>query len=528
MTKKFTLFIFSVLSIQVFTQDLNLDDIKTVKLNNSIRLNHIFINQPDITYTYSDGSTFDLKPQTGILGLNYNIGLNSWLYTGAGFHAASIGDQGGLFTLGVNLGVNFPIYKNLYFDTNVHFGGGGGFRSLVNGGAILYANSGFQYKMKNFSLGVQYGYLDFLNGIQGGNNVSFFVEIPTTIRAGSYKNAQQEFTINDSNSDEFWDKPAVKSVQQVTFDFFFPMGDTRTDGQGNFNNTQPITQTLYIIGFEYQRYLDHNTFLYAHLDTMYRGLRAGFMDMFFGIGQNFLETEYINFFAKFGLGAAGGRIFPENGLTMYPNAGFDIKFSDHIGLSVHGGYHRALGATFEAVTAGASLKYYGLSGGTKDPKSLKKGRVIKTQGVQIGVQNQTYYDVAILGRPDRDLQQIALKINYDINKRFYVAGEASFAYDGGSGGYAHGIFGLGIKTNRFFNERISLFAEVAGGVAGGGGVDSGEGILIRPTAGINYHFSDDFNFNISGGQMWSPYGNVNSTNINVGFTYSLSVLNLKK
>ena len=49
----------------------------------------------------------------------------------------------------------------------------------------------------------------------------------------------------------FNEKPAVKSVQQVTFDFFFPMGDTRTDGQGNFNNAQLINQTLYIINAYY-------------------------------------------------------------------------------------------------------------------------------------------------------------------------------------------------------------------------------------------------------------------------------------
>jgi hypothetical protein len=526
--KKITLLLLFFVCIQSFAQDLNLDDIKTIELKNSIRLNHILIDQPDITYTYSDGTQYTLKPTAGFLGLNYNIPLTNWLYTGAGFHAATIGDQGGLFTLGVNLGVNFPLYKRLFLDTNVHFGGGGGFRSLVNGGAMIYANSGLQYKFDNFSFGVQYGYLDFITGIQGGNNVSFFVEIPTTVGAGSYDDAQKEFVINDDSEDEFWEKPAVKSVQQVTFDFFFPVGDTRTDGQGNFNNTQPINQTLYIIGFEYQRYLNGNTFLYAHLDTMYKGLRAGFMDLFFGIGKNFLESERINLFAKFGIGAAGGRIFPENGLTMYPNAGFDLRLSDHFGLSFHGGYHRSLGATFEAYTAGLSLKYYGLSGGTTDPVTGEKGRTIKTQGVQIGVQNQTYFDVAILDRPDNDLQQLALKINYDISKRFYVSGEASFAYEGGAGGYAHGIFGLGIKSNRFFKKRLSLFAEAAGGVAGGGGVDSGEGILVRPSAGVNVHLNDDLHLNVSAGQLWSPYGNVNSTNINIGFTYSLSVLNLKK
>lgn len=527
--KKHLFLIFFLVSIQIIGQDLNLDNISTKELTNSIRLNHILISQPDITYTYSDGTQYELKPTAGILGLNYNIPLNDWLYTGAGFHAASIGDQGGLFTLGINLGVNLPIYKNLYFDTNLHFGGGGGFRSLVNGGAIIYLNSGFQYKFENISLGIQYGYLDFVTGIQGGNNFSFFVEIPTKLRVGSYADAQKTYIINDSFKDDFWKKPAVKSVQQVKFDFFYPRGMTRTDGQGNFNNTEPINQTLYIIGFEYQRYITSNTFLYAHLDTMYKGLRAGFMDMFFGVGKNFIETEYINFFAKMGLGAAGGRIFPENGLTMYPSLGFDLRFSERFGLSFHGGYHRSLGGTFEALTSGVSLKYYGLSGGIKDPIDNIKGKAIKTQGVQIGVQNQTYFDVAILDRPTNpNLQQIALKINYDITNKIYVAGEASFAYKGGAGGYAHGIFGLGIKSNPFFKDKFSLFIEASAGVAGGGGVDSGEGILIRPSTGINYHVNNDLSFNISLGQMISPYGNVNSTNLNIGFTYSLSVLNLIK
>ncbi len=526
--KKHLLFLILFSSFQVFSQNSRLNDIEIFEMKNSIRLNHIFIDQPDITYTYGDGSQYTLKPVTGILGLNYNIPLTDWLYTGTGFHAASIGDQGGLFTLGVNLGVNLPIYKRLFFDTNIHFGGGGGFRSLVNGGAILYINSGLQYKLNNFSFGVQYGYLDFVTGIQGGDNVSFFVEIPTLVRAGSYKNAQKEFFIDESKKDDFWKKPAVKSVQQITFDFFYPMGSTRDDGKGNFNNTQPINQTLYIIGFEYQRYVNNNTFLYAHVDTMYKGLRAGFMDLFFGFGKNFWETPYINFFAKFGIGAAGGRIFPENGLTMYPSTGFDIKFSKHLGLSLHGGYHRSIGATFEALTAGFSLKYYGLSGGIIDLATSKIGRSIKSQGIQIGVQNQTYFDVAVLDRPKSDLQQIALKINYDLSKRFYLTGEASFAYEGRSGGYAHGLFGLGVRTNRFFKKRVSMFLETSGGVAGGGGVDSGEGVLIRPSVGVNYHFDDNFNFNIALGQMWSPYGNVNSTNINVGFTYGLSFLNLKK
>lgn len=497
--------------------------LNTRELNNSIRLNYTTVHMPDEQNIYGNG--FQLKPTMGLVGINYNVPLNSWLYTGAGMHFAVTGDQGGLFTLGVNLGVNKKIYKNLYFDANVHFGGGGGYRVLVDGGGIVYSNIGLQYKKENYSFGVQYGNVDFFTGFIKNDNISFFVEIPSTLRAASYEDAQLEFMIDNIATDNFWKKPAVKTVQQVKFDYFFPVGDSRTDSyQGN----KSIRNTLYIIGFEYQRYLNENAFIYAHVDTMYSGLISGFMDLFIGAGKNFISTKYLNVFGKFGIGGAGGRIYQEGGLTMYPSAGADIRITDNFGLSVHGGYHRAIGGTFEAYTAGFGLKYYGLSGGIKDPITLEKFNKIKTQGMEISAQHQTYFDVAKFGIPSSDLQQIAVKINYDITKRYYISGEASFAYQGKSGGYAHGLFGLGIKSNRFIDGKYSIFAEAGLGVAGGGRVDTGEGVLIRPTAGINFHLTEDFSAFVSGGQMWSPFGNVNSTNINIGVSYNFSIINIKK
>ncbi len=519
--KKVALLFLIFIGLNAFSQTNNDTDIEGRTLHNKIRLNYILIEQP------LDKVTYPLDAKMGFVGLNYNFTLTDWLYSGVGFHTAITGDQGGLFTLGVNLGINKKLYKNLYFDANVHFGGGGGYRSLVNGGGILFSNIGLQYKMKGYSFGVQYGFMNFFTGIQKDDNFSFFVEIPTTLRYSSYKKAQKEFKIANQKNDAFWKAPAVKSVQQITFDYFFPIGMSRTDASTT-PKFKPIRQTLSVLGFEYQRYLTSNTFIYAHVDAMYGGLTSGFMDLFFGIGKNFIETKYVNFFGKFGIGAAGGRIYPEGGLTMYPNAGFDIKLSKKIGVSAHGGYHRAIGGTFEAYTAGFSLKYYGLTGGSHHPFTKEKMTTIKTQGIGINFQNQTYFDVAKFGIPDSNLQLIALKLLYDINHRFYISGEASFAYEGKSGGYAHGVFGLGIRSNKFLDEKFSLFLETGVGVAGGGRVDAGEGILIRPIAGINYHINDDFAVNVSGGQMISPFGNVNSTNINIGLTYSLSVLNTKK
>ena len=81
--------------------------------------------------------------------------------------------------------------------------GGGGFRSLVKGGGIIYPNIGLQYKMKDFSFGVQYGQVNFFTGIIKNENVSFFVEIPSVLRSASYSEARKKFTVeNNLSSDE--------------------------------------------------------------------------------------------------------------------------------------------------------------------------------------------------------------------------------------------------------------------------------------------------------------------------------------
>ena len=72
--------------------------------------------------------------------------------------------------------------------------------------------------------------------------------------------------------------------------------------------------------------------------------------------------------------------------------------------------------------------------------------------------------------------------------------------------------------NKVENNKFLVFLELSGGVAGGGRVYSGEGILVRPNAGLYYHIDSGFSINIAGGQMISPFGNVNSTNINIGLT----------
>lgn len=509
--KKIILLLFCTFSTLVFSQEKQLHEITGKEITGAIRASFTPVQMP----TKFDPS---LEKTMGLFGLHYQVFTNNWLYVGAAMKTAVTGDQGGLFTLGIEAGATNKLFGNIYSDVNFHFAGGGGYRYLVNGGGMINANLGLAYKTNQFNFGVQYSYLNFFTGKIKSNSVSFYLEIPTYIRAADYSIANQDF-LDSNTSFSFWNKIGTKSVQQVRFDFFYPRGNSKKD------NGSDLTETLYVLGFEYQKYIASNTFIFAHTDAIYKGLRAGFMDLFIGGGHNFISTNYLNLFGKLGIGAAGGRIAPEGGLTIYPSAGFDFNISKKIAISGHGGYYKALAGDFEAYTLGLGIKYKTLSGGNRDLTN-KKQKHFTAKGISLTIENQTYFNVQKTDARDTHLQLLALKVGYDLNPSFYLLGEASFAYEGESGGYAHGVIGLGYRTKPFFNS-LAGFAEFYTGAAGGAGVDTGEGIIIKPTIGLSYQINDEFKLRTSVGQLVSPFGNLNTTNINIGVTYNFATLVVK-
>lgn len=494
----------------------NQSKINEKTFNNRVRLNYMAIDMP-VNDRFSE-------KQMGLGGLHYQIPINDFFYAGAGMYFALHGDQGGLFTLGAEVGINTPIYKNIYLDANLHFGGGGGYRTLINDGSYINPNIGLEFKKKDYAFGIQYSYFDFLSGDVRDDAVSVYIQIPNQVNTTSYKNANQIITAK--NLENKFNRKSSKSALVVRFDFFNPINKSKRD------IGTPLKNQLYVLGFEYQKYINNNLFLYVHTDAIYKGLRAGFMDLFVGGGFHPTKTKYIDFTTKLGIGSAGGRIFPEGGATIYPSIGLDLKPIKDLTISTHLGYLKALDGDFEANTYGFGLKYNIESGGTTSFNGKEKKSEFKTQGLRVSLQNQTYLNVPktddIEGKLTADLQLIGLNINYDFNNYFYGIGEAGFAYKERSGGYAHGLIGLGGKSPNFFSNKARVHLEIVGGVAGGGGINTKEGIVFRPTIGLSYDLNDQFSVYSSAGKFLSLDRKVNSTNFNIGISFNFASLKARK
>ena len=98
----------------------------------------------------------------GLTGIHYNASFQNF-YTGLGMYGSVKGIRGGFFTLGVNAGYKNYLTNNIFIDTGVHFGGGGGAGAPDGGGAFIlpHLDVGFQFKKFSFTTG--YSYINFFD-----------------------------------------------------------------------------------------------------------------------------------------------------------------------------------------------------------------------------------------------------------------------------------------------------------------------------------------------------------------------------
>ena len=69
--------------------------------------------------------------------------------------------------------------------------------------------------------------------------------------------------------------------------------------------------------------------------------------------------------------------------------------------------------------------------------------------------------------------------------------------------------------------------EDPGGGAGGGGISTGEGLIIKPSVGMNYQINSGFSLRGAVGYVKARGGSLSSPMINLGLSYRLAFLSSK-
>ncbi|CAM1354362.1 DUF5723 domain-containing protein [Tenacibaculum insulae] len=459
----------------------------------------------------------DNEENMDFTGVHYNLKPNKWSYIGLGFYGAVGGIRGGFFTLGINAGIQQKITKNLFVDAGFHFGGGGGAAAPDGGGAFILPHLNLGYDFKYLSATAGYSYVNFFDkGTIKSSQFNVAVQIPLSFKTTSFNERESYFTLEDFKN-TLWNSPSNKLSLLVHLN---NLDVTKGSYKG---------KTIRLAGFELNSYLNKNVFFFMKADGAYDGIKAGYMDILLGAGYHLsMNKNRTNILAKFGVGAGGGGgVDTKGGFLIYPDISIEQKLFDNIYASINKGYLMSPDAHFKSSTLGFGLKYYiDKDGVSSKEKNFSKG---KFKGLETIIKQDLYLNAARdnNGGFNQNMHQISLQINFFLNKYIYGAGQTSFANFGDAGAYAEGIVGLGVQSNTFFNNTTSIFVQVLGGAAGGGGISTGQGLIVKPSAGINYKLTRNLNLRGGLGYVKAKGGKLSSTYLNFGLSYNFSFLSAK-
>ena len=455
----------------------------------------------------------------GLAGVNFNLFLNNWAYAGLGMYAAVHGDRGGFFTLNVNAGIKKDLFSNIYLNTGLHFGGGGGANAPDGGGAYILANLNLGYQFSRFSIETGYSYINFFNhGNIEGHQLNVALQIPLSYNYASFKHSEKEVKIDESIYDSDWYQQSnqISLLLHLNNLYLSNAGEALTG------------ETVRTAGLELDSYFGNNTFLFIKADGAYHGIPAGYMDVMLGLGHQLTFNKgRTKAMGKLGIGAAGGGgVDTQGGFVIYPDISLEQKLFRTYFLSFDTGLLMSPNAKFLAWSYGIGFKHYinlnALISPDEDPFTSAKFK-----GMEVIVGQEIYFDANRIFDETQDLQQILLQLNFYLIKNIYVSGQTSFANFGNAGAYAEGLLGVGVTTFSGFSNRIQLFAQTLIGAAGGGGVATGEGMIVKPSIGVSLLLNDKLGIRTSFGQVISINGELNSTLINLGLNYRISMLKAK-
>jgi len=510
--------IFIILLICAFTQVVisqEKEDIPTrFTQNGFVSLDYISVKMPNDEFN-------NPEVNMGLTGIHYNLWLNKSVYGGVGFYGSIHGKRGGLFTLGVDLGIKKSLSKNLFFDTGFHFGGGGGAGAPDGGGAFLLPHINLGYQFKKFSTTLGYSYINFFDkGNISSSQFRIGIQIPVSVDYLDFKEKEKNYSIKILSQSP-WNQTVSKNSFLIQLNNY-QLQEGTIDTKGII---YPDGTTIRVAGFEFAGYFKNNWLWFFKASGAFHGIDAGYMDIFIGGGYKFeFNRNRTNIQSKLAIGAGGGGgLETKGGLLIQPEISIEQKLFNSTFLYLNLGKISTPDSFYKSTSYGLGIKQYFNSQGIKDYNNQAYSKT-KIKGLEFMIGNEFYTNAQRKLYPTQELHQIALQVNLHVSNNIYFAGSTSFASFGNAGAYAEGIVGLGYQSKSYFKDKIQVYTQILTGAAGGGHISTGQGLIIKPSVGFNFKLNNKLYIRSSIGKVKAIKGELNSTSFTFGLNYRLSFL----
>ncbi len=445
---------------------------------------------------------------TGLL-VDIKIHERFTLQSGLGIYSAISGNRGGFFTGGLEMGARYDIHHWL-IGLGAFIGGGGGGSAPQGGGLMLRPHVSILRDFRKMKVGLFYSQVKFPNGEIDSDQFGFQLEFPF-----------QEITTDALRSElKDYNLELKKSYIAPTVQLYKPTSGVKDKSGIRF------AAGLSLLGIEMGKFIRNHVILFAEAAGAFKGESDGYAELLGGLAYRYPLRNRFGVLAKAAIGSGGGgNVDTAGGILYKVTAGAFYKMSRHLYLTIDFGIVSAPEGAFQATMLKSSI-YYKLnlvSPSSRhhrlDPSKLKLGRWT------IRMASTRYLSNASLrksGSNEGAVDLFVIKLDRHFSELLYLTGQAGAAFKGKAGGYATGLFGMGIKRN--LTHRFAFYAEALAGAGGGGGIASQRGGIVQPMAGVSYRISSQWDLQILIGRVVALNGELNTTVLDVGLMHRFNTI----
>ena len=454
----------------------------------------------------SRGETMDL------LGLQIHRTWQAGAYAGFGGWGSLRGERGGFITLGLSGGWRWPLGERLGLEVGGWFGGGGVGRASVGGGMMVRGHLGLDWDVKWARIGAQWSKVRFPNGKIDSNQASLTASIPFRGILGPTAGVGTTLAGLSGGRAEFgWrGLTFALGVQR-----YAPAATARTlDGHTDRIPVDlPGLETRLEIG-------GHGGFLVLDMAAAARGKADGYMDALLGVGWAWPQDGTVRLVAKLAGGpAGGGNLDVGGGMAWKGTLGFETDLGAGAFLAADGGYLAAPGGSFKAAVTRIQVGRrfdLAVAGGRKG----SAGDPVDFSGWSFrgGAQRMRAPQRRGTAAPEA-IDLISLQVTHNLAGPLFFVGQGNFGMTGQAGGFAVGAMGLGLRTPALLGGGPKLRVHALAGAAGGGGVDTGGGLILQPMAGLEQDLGGGWSLQVMAGRARAPKGTLDTGIVDAGLAW---------
>jgi len=437
-----------------------------------------------------DSLSYSQSAIDGLSGMSLFVVNERGYYFGESIYSAALGQGGGFFVGGVELGKTTPLGQLFFVDTSLFVGGGGGAAQVPGDGLMLRPQLHFGVNIGRVRLGAGVAWTRVSGSPISSPSFGVVLSRPLDLAlvSGGGTGGKTEF-----------------SQMRLRYRPYIPLGSTKRNGQ-------PL-QVMHMLGGEMIFAESEQRETYLAANGAVAGDAEGYAD--WQLGQRFLLGHgAFRPYAEGAIGIGGGGAVESGGgfiasvgagLRWQPGRlGIDLGVSAiksftgdflvfspalNIGLAFGGGGHQS---TEWQISTGLTQQF-------PNPDFRKPG-------------------VPNTGAP----LMIDIKIDLFLSENIYLSGQAYTALAGGAGGYQIGLFGLGYRLK--LASRWSLSGEAFLGAGGGAGVDTKGGLLLAYGLDLDYALTERMYLTAGAGQVMALQGGMAPLTANLGLKFPFTTL----